>query len=148
MLPSRNRMRRGGDFTAAMRGGRRAGRAALSVAFLPPRATGPTTSEPASPLVGFVVSKAVGNAVVRHRVQRRLRHLMRARLEALPPGSLLVVRAKPQAATLGHNTLATQLDETLDTVLRPRRGTARRRQGAGRAGTAAREERAGNATDP
>ena len=37
--------------------------------------------------VGFVVSKAVGNAVIRNRVKRRLRHLMRdARRLALAAG--------------------------------------------------------------
>lgn len=47
--------------------------------------------------VGFVVSKAVGNAVTRNRVRRRLRHLTRALLVATPPGSLLVVRALPRS---------------------------------------------------
>lgn len=49
--------------------------------------------------VGFVVSKAVGNAVVRNRVRRRLRHLAR---EWVPLTSLpldVVVRALPAAAT-------------------------------------------------
>lgn len=50
------------------------------------------------PRVGFVVSKAVGGSVVRNRVQRRLRHLVRAELEHLPAGSSLVVRALPASA--------------------------------------------------
>jgi ribonuclease P protein component len=50
------------------------------------------------PRVGFVVSKAVGNSVVRHRVARRLRHVVRDRLGTLPPGSSLIVRALPSAA--------------------------------------------------
>lgn len=49
--------------------------------------------------VGFVVSKAVGGAVVRNRVKRRLRHLAADRLSALAEGSLVVVRALPAAAT-------------------------------------------------
>jgi ribonuclease P protein component len=48
--------------------------------------------------VGFVVSKAVGNAVVRNRVRRRLRHLARGQLAKVPAGVNLVVRALPQAA--------------------------------------------------
>ena len=49
--------------------------------------------------VGFVVSKQVGNAVVRNRVKRRLRHLAADQLPSTPPGLDLVVRALPAAAT-------------------------------------------------
>ena len=38
------------------------------------------------PRVGFVVSKAVGNAVVRNRTKRVLRALMRARIAQVPDG--------------------------------------------------------------
>jgi ribonuclease P protein component len=63
--------------------------------------------------VGFVVSKAVGNAVVRHRVARRLRHLVRARLAGLPEGAALVVRALPPAATSTSDELGEDLDASL-----------------------------------
>ena len=56
------------------------------------------SSGPTMPQVGFVVSRAVGNAVVRNRVRRRLRHLVRDLLTDLPPGAVLVVRALPAAA--------------------------------------------------
>lgn len=65
------------------------------------------------PRVGFVVSKAVGNAVIRHRVTRRLRHLMRSRLELLPAGTLVVVRALPPAATASSAELGKDLDEAM-----------------------------------
>ncbi len=47
--------------------------------------------------VGFVVSRAVGGAVVRNRVKRRLRHLAAAELGESPPVAV-VVRALPAAA--------------------------------------------------
>jgi ribonuclease P protein component len=63
------------------------------------------------------VSKAVGGAVVRNKVKRRLRHLMRDRLSALPPGSLVVVRALPGAGDAEHAQLARDLDAALQRLL-------------------------------
>jgi ribonuclease P protein component len=63
--------------------------------------------------VGFVVSKAVGNSVVRHRVSRKLRHVVRDRLDALPAGTSLVVRALPAAAEASSAELADDLDSAL-----------------------------------
>ncbi len=68
--------------------------------------------------MGFVVSRAVGGSVVRHGVARRLRHLMRDRIGALPPGSALVVRALPAAATASSDALAQDLDAALERAAR------------------------------
>ena len=60
---------------------------------------------PAPVQVGFTVSKAVGNAVTRNRVKRRLRHLTREHLpalEELPGRAALVVRALPAAAEASY----------------------------------------------
>ncbi|GAA0940533.1 ribonuclease P protein component [Actinocorallia libanotica] len=113
MLPSGHRMRRRHEFTLAVRRGVRAGRPHL-VAHL---FTGGEAD--GNSLVGFIVSKSVGNSVVRGRVQRRLRHLVRDRLDLLPPGSLLVVRANPKAASASSEELARDLDSALGRLLRP-----------------------------
>ena len=63
--------------------------------------------------IGFVVGRSVGNAVVRHRVQRRLRHLCRDRLSDIPPGSDVVVRALPPAAAASYAGLGADLDRCL-----------------------------------
>ena len=63
--------------------------------------------------IGFVVSRAVGNSVVRHRVQRRLRHLCRERLPSLPPGCEVVVRALPPSADASYAELGADLDRCL-----------------------------------
>ena len=70
---------------------------------------------------GFVVSKAVGNAVVRNRVRRRLRELVRPHLAGLPPGASLVVRALPAAAAASFQTLGADLDAALAAAQSPRR---------------------------
>ncbi|MEU0564191.1 ribonuclease P protein component [Nonomuraea sp. NPDC005983] len=112
MLSRGSRMRRGDEFALAIKRGKRAGRPTL-VAHL-------NISGGAAPLVGFVVSRAVGGAVVRNKVKRRLRHLMRDRLDRLPRGSLLVVRANPPAASARYEYLAAELDQALDRLLRRR----------------------------
>jgi ribonuclease P protein component len=52
----------------------------------------------ASSMAGFAVSRAVGGAVARNLVKRRLRAVMAESLATLPEGSRVVVRALPGAA--------------------------------------------------
>lgn len=66
--------------------------------------------------IGFVVSKAVGNAVARNRVKRRLRHLAREHVSTLPGSAVLVVRALPAAATASYADLGADLDRCLRRV--------------------------------
>ncbi|MER7145132.1 ribonuclease P protein component [Streptomyces xanthochromogenes] len=118
MLPTENRLRRREDFATAVRRGRRAGRPLL-VVHLRSGTTDPhAPGESAPPTrAGFVVSKAVGVAVVRNLVKRRLRHLMRERLPQLPAGSLVVVRALPGAGDADHAQLARDLDAAFARLL-------------------------------
>ncbi len=108
MVPAANRLRRGADFRAVMRSGRRSGgpRLVVSVAH-----SGGHDARPAR--VGFSVGRSVGNAVVRNAVRRRLRHLMRDRLGRLPAGTDVVVRALPGAATASSARLSEDLDRSL-----------------------------------
>jgi ribonuclease P protein component len=108
-------MRRGAEFTMTVRAGTRAGRP-LVVGHLLIQADGVHEREPAR--VGFVVSRAVGSAVTRNRVKRRLRELMRGYLQSLPGGSLLVVRANAAAAHASQSDLAADLDLVLGRLLR------------------------------
>ncbi|MER7889096.1 ribonuclease P protein component [Micromonospora sp. NPDC094482] len=137
MLAAAQRLRRSTDFAAAVRGGRRAGRGAVVVHLTLPASPEPETptspeparatgaEQPSAPTrAGFVVSKAVGPAVVRNRVRRRLRHLVRDRLAALPSGSTLVVRALPAAADASYPTLGADLDAAITAA---RAGRGRRR---------------------
>jgi ribonuclease P protein component len=116
MLAAAQRLRRSSDFAAAVRGGRRVGRGTVFVHLLLDE---PAHASPAR--AGFVVSKAVGNAVVRNKVRRRLRHLVRPRLGSLPPGSLLVVRALPGAASAASDSVGADLDAALAAARNPRR---------------------------
>ena len=91
MLPRPRRLRRSVDFTETFRRGTRAGTPSVVVHVARSDQNPPEVSR-----VGFVVSKAVGNAVVRNRVKRRLRHLVASRPEVR--GADVVVRALPPAA--------------------------------------------------
>ncbi|MFN8167949.1 MAG: ribonuclease P protein component [Candidatus Nanopelagicales bacterium] len=130
MLPSTARLRHRRDFGETVRRGTRAGRPLLVVHL--DRTSGRDGAAPRShpgdsPRVGFVVSRAVGGSVVRHTVARRLRHLVRDRLDRLPAGCSLVVRALPAAATASSAQLGADLDAALERAVRrsdPAAGTA------------------------
>ena len=111
MLPRAARLHRSADFTEVVRRGRRASRSTLTVHLL--------AGDDGAARAGLVVSRAVGGSVVRSTVSRRLRHLLRDRLDALPTGSRLVVRAGPAAATASSTVLGVDLDAALVRVQRP-----------------------------
>jgi ribonuclease P protein component len=80
------------------------------------------------PRIGLVVSKAVGNAVVRNRTKRVVRALMSSRTGALPDGLDVVIRAKPDLPGTPTAVIAQDLDRLLAIVLRkasPRKGAVR-----------------------
>ncbi len=80
------------------------------------------TDSSASPeRVGFVVSKAVGNAVTRNLVKRRLRHAMAAILTErgasnAQPRCDFVLRAFPAAAQASYAELAAEAASAVATV--------------------------------
>jgi ribonuclease P protein component len=128
VLPATARLIHRDDFTTVVRRGRRVGRrlvvmhvllADVEGVSLVPTVPGPSVPDsfaPGGARVGFVVSKAVGGSVVRHRVARRLRHLMRDRLSQFPPGTRIVVRALPPSADADSAALGQDLDRALRVV--------------------------------
>ena len=85
-----------------MRAGRRRSGTILTTHVAP--------SSPSAPArFGFIVSKAVGNAVVRNRVKRRLRAVAAERIAAGLDGRDVVVRALPLAATAAYPVLRAEL---------------------------------------
>jgi ribonuclease P protein component len=123
VLPAQARLRRRPEFTVVVRSGRRAGRPTMVLHYLPVRPVarvGGPLDTPTGPRAGFVVGKAVGNSVCRHRVTRQLRHLVREQLDRLPDTADLVVRARPEAAGADVAALRRDLGAGLDRVLAER----------------------------
>jgi ribonuclease P protein component len=118
VLPAQNRLRRTQEFRSTVRRGIRVGRPLVVVHVVP----GGGAGEPVR--AGFIVSGAVGGAVVRNAVRRRLRHLVRDRLDRLPAGTHVIVRARPEAAVAPSQALARDLDsafgELADEAVRTR----------------------------
>jgi ribonuclease P protein component len=110
VLASVNRLTSGPVFAETIRRGHRAGAGTVVLHLAVGSDTRPT-------LVGFVVSKQVGNAVTRNQVKRRLRHLARERINSLPGCAVLVVRALPTAATASYAELGADLDRALTRLL-------------------------------
>ena len=123
MLPSAHRLSDGASFREAVRTGRRSGTRTVVVHLALPGPTSTTDGGAGpAPRVGFVVSKAVGNAVVRNRVKRRLRHLAREHVSSLPGSAVLVVRALPAAAGASYAELGSDLTRGLSRVAAPSGG--------------------------
>nr|WP_092613140.1 ribonuclease P protein component [Actinomyces ruminicola] len=127
MLPASHRMLRSEDFSAAVRSGARSGSRRLVVHYCagpnhgldsrPTRgeaeAVGCASLPPAR--VGVVVSKKqVARATHRNRIKRRVRALLRARLDEFEPGARVVVRGLAGADGATSAELAADLDRLLE----------------------------------
>lgn len=107
MLTDAHRIRSGEDFKRVFKAGVRVRSDHLMAHSLR------DTDDAHASRVGFIVSKAVGNAVVRNRTKRRLREIMRARLSRLGDGQMFVIRALPGAGEADFSVLAEEVDSLL-----------------------------------
>ncbi|RKO22564.1 ribonuclease P protein component [Pseudarthrobacter phenanthrenivorans] len=123
MLATRNRLRTATDFSTTVRSGVRNGRrnVVLYTAAI-------AADEPSR--IGFIVSKSVGNAVVRNLVKRRLREAGAASLREHGTGFAIVVRALPASATASWDQLLSDYNAALESTMvrlagRPARAAAK-----------------------
>jgi ribonuclease P protein component len=121
VLPEPYRLHHRADFSRTVRHGRRVGRHDLVVhVFAIPTELEAERQQPTvrsgGPRFGLIVSKAVGNAVVRHRTARRLRHICAGVADELPPGVDIVIRALSGAASAASAELEPQLRSALQKV--------------------------------
>jgi ribonuclease P protein component len=110
VLDQAHRLRRPADFNATMRGGRRCA-SRLAVVYVAP------AGQPVW-RAGLVVSKAVGNSVVRHRVSRRLRAILAGAVPKLDEPKQVVVRALTPAAQASYGQLEQAVGKCLKEAAR------------------------------
>ncbi|MEE4025459.1 ribonuclease P protein component [Gordonia sp. PKS22-38] len=122
MVAAAHRISRGSDFDRTLRAGVRVTTRDLVVHVLPLSTVPTDLGDPRNsgvavfggPWLGLIVNKAVGNAVVRHRVARRLRAAFASSRDSFPiTETMMVVRARPSAADCDSPALAGQLVEAL-----------------------------------
>ena len=105
-MPQLPTLRRRADFEAIARDG-----SARSTSLLVLRWV---RTERAETRIGLSTPKAVGGSVQRNRVRRRLREILRRRVDAIGPGWDLLLIARPAA---GQATFA-ELGDAIDAALR------------------------------
>ena len=103
MIPKGDRLRNARAFHETYKEGTTVGEQLIVLHVLA------STDRPHTRLVGFAVSKKVGNAVERNRVRRRLRALARELLPCLGRGFQVVVGARPAAARATFSDLRTSM---------------------------------------
>ncbi|TML92787.1 MAG: ribonuclease P protein component [Actinobacteria bacterium] len=106
------RVRDRATFAALRRSGCRVTRGPITVTWLPGKPTEP-------PRVAYAVGRAVGPAVVRNRVRRRLRAITGESCNLLRPGAYLI-RAAPTAATQSYGELSAIVSTALRALPDPR----------------------------
>ena len=106
MLAGANRLVRADDYRRLVRRGRRIS-TELAIVYVSHADSGERVR------FGFIVSKAVGGAVKRNLVRRRLKALSYETLGTVEPGTDIVIRALPGAAQASWATLRSEISEVL-----------------------------------
>ena len=105
MLPKINRLTSSKDFQNITKTGVRVYSDAAVIYAL----ANPTSQKNAQ--VGFIVSKLVGNSVVRHKVSRQLRNIVKETLETIPGNIQIVIRALPKVTEIEFSELSKIITE-------------------------------------
>jgi ribonuclease P protein component len=109
MLPAAARVRVASEHREIARHGVRGRSGPLSLRVLAAR-----PGQLGQARAAVVVPKAVGGAVTRNLVKRRIRHLLAPRLATLPAGTAVVVRAEGPGAVVSSGELAAHLGRAFD----------------------------------
>lgn len=112
MLARANRIVRADDYRNTVRRGRKSATAHCVVYVRTGSAPTPEVR------FGFIVAKTVGNAVVRNTVRRRLKAIAHEKLDVLPEGTDVVIRALPGSIEVPWSTLLEEISVVIDKGVR------------------------------
>ena len=111
-FPRSVRLLRHADFERVYKQGRRHFASHMTVFYLPRAEAG---AEAAGPRVGFTVSKALGGAVVRNRMKRRLREAVRLH-GAIPAAMDVVINPKKSLLTAAFVDVQREIHRAFEVV--------------------------------
>src|SRR5206468_11993342 len=114
-LRPEDRLRKKAEFDSAYATGHRIPSTSFTLIAVP--------AKEGRPRLGVTTSRAVGNAVVRNRVRRRLREVFRRNRHAIAPPLDIVVHVRPGAGEIAYSSLELELENALR-----RYGKRRRRE--------------------
>jgi ribonuclease P protein component len=104
------RLVRRGEFESVYRGGRRRSSSQFVIFFRP--------NETERSRFGISVKKALGGAVVRNRIRRRIREMLRLHASEISPGWDIVIHPRASVARIDFSQLAAEFIGLLRSALR------------------------------
>ncbi|MDO4909133.1 MAG: ribonuclease P protein component [Corynebacterium sp.] len=113
MLPRQHKLSGTEAFTSTTRNGKKARTSSMLVSAYIPKAEASIVTW-GGPRFGFVISKKVGNSVVRHGLARKFRHICRKHVDILPKECSVVIRALPRAAEASSQDLEADFLQALN----------------------------------
>ncbi len=112
------RLRKHADYGLVYEAGRRLSSASLSFFYRPRPVAADAAADEAKARFGITTPRALGPAVLRNRIKRRLRIAARAALPLLPAGVDLVLHPRAGVATMPFPDLLRELETICATVSR------------------------------
>jgi ribonuclease P protein component len=120
-FPRECRLLRRAEFDAVYRDGRRRASKQFVVFFLPHAASTdvPAARDAKPSRFGASVKRALGNAVVRNRIRRRIREILRLHRQEFSAGWDIVIHPRSSVATAPFASLAEELTHLIRTAVGP-----------------------------
>ena len=117
-FPRESRLLRHADFDLVYREGKRHFSNLMTVFYLPRAASGPPASAGSGLRIGLTVSKALGGAVDRNRLRRRMREAIRMVRPLAAPDLDVVMNPKRAVLKAEFAVIAQEVQRAFETVLR------------------------------